>query len=315
VIYLLIWVLFAGAFIVRLPAAETPAALLQLRLQSNNISILYYVFIVVAVFSNARQLTDESQRRQVRWVAFGVLLALVGGSIAILLPIALNLPLQTFLGISGLFSLVLPIAFAIAIVRENLFDIDLVINRTLIYGPLTALLAVLFALTNSAMNFLLSGLAGEKSQITLVINTLVVILAFNPLKDKLQEIVDRRFKAKPNPAKQLETFAALVRAQMTPLDVPRVSRSFLRTIVEGYGASHARLNLNYGDVRRTVSFGINGGAASKQIPLLVGDVEVGTLDLGARRNKREWTAQDSKAISDAGNILAEEILASADTLK
>ncbi len=313
--YLGLWILFAAAFLVGLPAATTPAALLQLRLQSNNVSLLYSLLVILALFTNARQLKDETERRQLRWIAWGISVGLSVGAIATLLPIALSLPLNSFNLLAGLFTLLIPISFAIAIVRENLFDIDLIINRTLIYAPLTALLAILFALTNSLLNFLLSGIAGGNSQISLVVNTAVVVIAFNPLKDKLQEIVDKRFKAKPNPAKQLEAFSAQLRAEMTPLDVPRVTRSFLRTIVEGYDADGAQLDLNYHDLHLTNSFGKNGDAPNQQIPLLIQKEQVGQVNLGARRKERAWEAKDIKAISDAANVLAEEILASTTALK
>lgn len=313
--YLGVWILVAVAFVVGLPAATTPSALLQLRLQSNNVSLLYSLLIILALFTNARRLKDETERRQLRWIAWGISVGLGAGVISILLPIALSLPLNSFSFLGGLFLLVIPISFAIAILRENLFDIDLIINRTLIYAPLTALLAIIFALTNSLLNFLLSDMAGGNSQISLVINTAVVVIAFNPLKDKLQEIVDKRFKAQPHPTKQLEAFSAQLRSQMTPLDVPRVTRSFLRTIVEGYDADGAQFDLNYHDVHLTNSFGENGVTPKQQIPLLFQKEQVGHLNLGARKRARVWEDKDVKVISEAANILVEEILASTTTLK
>lgn len=309
-----LWILFAAAFFVQLPSATSPSALLQLRLQSNNVTVLYGLLIGLSAVTNARTLKNETEQRQIRWIVWGTGVAVGSSVISSLLPVLLSLPIQSFLVLGGLFLLVLPISFAIAILRENLFDIDLIVNRTLIYGPLTALLAVLFALTNSLLDFLLSDIAGGKSQISLVVNTVVVVLAFNPLKDKLQEIVDKRFKAKPHPAKQLAAFSAQVRAQMAPLDVPRVTRSFLRTIVEGYDADGAQLELNHQDLHLTNSFGENGNVPRQQIPLMIQKEQVGQLNLGARRHEREWEAKDIKVISDAANILVEEILAFTTTL-
>lgn len=92
---------------------------------------------------------------------------------------------------------VVPLALLIAILRYRLFDIDLVINRTLVYGPLTAILAGLFAALIRITQYLFVAVTGEKSDIAIVITTLVVTAAFHPVRVRLQKLVDAHFKEVP----------------------------------------------------------------------------------------------------------------------
>ncbi len=92
---------------------------------------------------------------------------------------------------------VIPIALFIAILRYRLFDIDLVINRTLVYGPLTAILAGLFAALIRIVQSLFIAVTGEKSDAAIVITTLVVTAAFQPIRTRLQKVVDAQFKNAP----------------------------------------------------------------------------------------------------------------------
>ena len=92
---------------------------------------------------------------------------------------------------------VVPLALLIAILRYRLFDIDVVINRTLVYGPLTAILAGLFAALIRITQSLFVAVTGEKSDIAIVITTLVVTAAFHPVRMRLQKLVDAYFKEVP----------------------------------------------------------------------------------------------------------------------
>jgi hypothetical protein len=122
-----------------------------------------------------------------------------------------------------LFSVVLlsfggvPIAVGIAILRYRLYDIDVLINRTLVYGSLTAMLVALYFGGVAATQAIFRALTGqeEQPQIAVVASTLVIAALFNPLRRRIQGFIDRRFyRRKYNARKTLEAFSARLRDEI-----------------------------------------------------------------------------------------------------
>ena len=108
----------------------------------------------------------------------------------------------------------------IAVLRYRLFDVDVVINRTLVYGVLTATLALVYfggvAATEAIFRILTS--QEDQPQLAIVISTLVIAALFNPLRHRIQSFIDRRFyRRKYDTAKTLEAFSAKLRDE-TNLD-------------------------------------------------------------------------------------------------
>jgi hypothetical protein len=116
------------------------------------------------------------------------------------------------LSMVGLVSL--PIAVGIAILRYRLYDIDLVINRTLVYGPLTAMLILVYLGGLVSLQYAFRALTGQESQIAIVASTLAIAALFNPLRRRVQSFVDRRFyRRKYDAAKTLTAFNARLREE------------------------------------------------------------------------------------------------------
>jgi hypothetical protein len=128
---------------------------------------------------------------QIRWVA------LVGGIAAPIFAIS-SLPIgpisEAAFGIGTIMFSAMPIAIGIAITRYHLYDIDRLINRTLVYGALTAILAGVFTAGIGLAQRLFVSVTGQKSDVAIVLATLVVATLYAPLRKRLEALVDRRFK-------------------------------------------------------------------------------------------------------------------------
>jgi hypothetical protein len=159
------------------------------------ISFMVFLVIVVSVtWSLAyryRRISSPEQRRQTRWIVFGTTLA-VAGTFAFQLPVDLSLvdgdtPLALLLLRTGFaFSfLLVPLSISVAVLHSHLFDIDVLINRTLVYGSLTAMLIGLYFGGIVVLQRLLVALTGEKSTLAVVASTLVIAALFNPLRRRI----------------------------------------------------------------------------------------------------------------------------------
>jgi hypothetical protein len=158
------------------------------------------------------------ERQQIKWLAFAAL--------AIPVWFLTNAPIAAvshtlFLVIDALVvSAMIPLAAGVAILRYRLYDIDVIINRTLVYGSLTATLVAVYFGGVAATQAIFRALTGqqEQPQLAIVVSTLVIAALFNPLRRRIQSFIDRRFyRKKYDAAKTLEAFSAKLREE-TDLD-------------------------------------------------------------------------------------------------
>jgi hypothetical protein len=151
------------------------------------------------------------ERQQIKWLAYGGAVV-VGGVCVGGLAIPWSVPLSIV--IMSVSLLGLPVFTGIAIVRHRLYDIDLLINRTLVYGALSAMLVAVYVGSVVFLQYVFRTLAGGESQLAIVASTLAIAAAFNPLRRRLQAFVNRRFyRRKYNAAKTLDAFNARLREE------------------------------------------------------------------------------------------------------
>jgi hypothetical protein len=177
------------------------------------------VVCAVALFIRYRR-TNDTEREQIKWLVYACavfLVVYVGGSVG-------GLGGSTSLGgyiwqvFFGLSLVTLPAAIGIAILRYRLYEIDVVINRTLVYGSLTAMLVAAYFGGVVGLQYIFRALTGGESQLAVVASTLAIAALFNPLRRRIQALVDRRFyRRKYDAAKTLEAFSAKLRDE-TDLD-------------------------------------------------------------------------------------------------
>jgi hypothetical protein len=162
------------------------------------------------------------ERQQLKWLAYAAA-TLPVGIILIIIPGAIDTP--PWFEWAGVAFFVaagagIPISMGIAILRYRLYDIDRIINRTLVYGSLTAMLALVYFGGVTATQAIFETLTGQEqqSQLAIVASTLVIAALFNPLRRRIQGFIDRRFyRRKYHAAKILEAFSAKLRDE-TDLD-------------------------------------------------------------------------------------------------
>jgi len=127
-------------------------------------------------------------------------------------------------------------------VRSRLWDIDVLINRTLVYGTLTAILASVSIGLVIALQFLLRGLIGQTSDIAIVASTLAIRALFQPLRKRIQQVIDRRFyRRKYDAARTLAAFSATLRAEV---DLSRLSEDLVAVVQETMQPAHISLWLH-----------------------------------------------------------------------
>ena len=158
------------------------------------------------------------ERQQIKWFASAAPLSLVW--IIVLGQSTRGLP-EAIVALASLLVIPsVPIATGIAILRYRLYDIDILINRTLVYGSLTVMLALLYFGGVSGIQALFGALTGqeEQPQLAIVVSTLIIAALFNPLRRRIQAFIDRRFyRSKYDARMTLESFSAKLRDE-TNLD-------------------------------------------------------------------------------------------------
>jgi hypothetical protein len=214
-------------------------------------TVSYLVFlggVVSLVWSQIyryRRVSSPTQRQQTKWVVFGLTLG-IAGTFPSQLPVDLSLvggdtPLTLlFLKVGFALSLLLiPLTIGVAVLRSHLFEIDVVINRTLVYGSLTAALVALYfgGIVVSQRLFVL--LTGEKSTLAVVASTLLIAALFTPLRRRIQSFIDRRFyRSKYDARKTLEDFSAQLRNET---DMDALSEDLVGVVRETMQPAHVSL--------------------------------------------------------------------------
>ncbi|MGE5333867.1 MAG: hypothetical protein ACM3N4_04140 [Nitrososphaerota archaeon] len=208
----------------------------------------FVVSVVVAQVYRYRRVSTSVQRQQTKWVVFGVGVALTGFlALTFVTPVifptaqALSYSIPSLLAASYGVMLLVPLSLAIAILRHRLYDIDLLINRTLVYGSVTAILFAIYFVSVITVQALIDALTGiqQESPLAIVASTLLTAALFQPLRQRIQQGIDRRFyRRRYDAARTLERMASALRQEV---DLQALSEHLLQVVRDTMQPTHASL--------------------------------------------------------------------------
>jgi len=208
---------------------------------SDNFNLLVLPLTIAALVSLVLRFirAKERQRQQIKWLTYGtaIMAVLIIGSILILNDP--NSPIYTL--IFDFAIMLLPLSIGISILRNQLYDIDRLINRTLVYGILTILLALVYFGLVFGLQALVHLFTGQISQspIVVVASTLAIFVLFQPLRHRIQRIIDRRFyRSKYDAAKIIANFSSTLREEV---DLNTLSEHLVAVVQETMQPAHVSL--------------------------------------------------------------------------
>ena len=207
------------------------------------VQALMYGLIAVGTSSMLLRLRHAGsiQRQQIKWFAYATAVVISG--------VILKNTLFPMLGevwiwwtgfiLTAVGVVTSPAAMGVAILRYRLYNIDVLINRTLVYGSLTAMLVGVYVGSIVVLQGLLRALTGQESQLAVVASTLAIAALFNPLRRRLQSFVDRRFyRSKYDARKTLEAFSIKLRDET---DLDALSDDLVGVVQETMQPAHVSL--------------------------------------------------------------------------
>ena len=206
--------------------------------------MLLSVFSLVLRYRRSRGV----ERQQIKWIAFAA--SFVGFVYLVAMICSFTVPQETWFAAGSPLWLILleytallsftvvPVAVGFAVLRYRLYDIDLIINRTLVYGSLTATLVALYFGGVATTQAIFRALTGQEQQpqLAVVVSTLVIAAVFNPLRRRIQSFIDRCFyRKKYDAAKTLESFSAKLRDET---DLEALNAELLSVVRETMQPEH-----------------------------------------------------------------------------
>lgn len=204
---------------------------------TNLASICELATLAIVQLYRYRSVSTPLQRQQTKWVIFGI-----AASVAV--PVIGSVPLPIFPVLaepgslytvalnmaSTIGPLFIPLSFGFAILRSRLWEIDTLINRALVYSSLSALLALLYFGLIFALQSLMQGFFRQNSTAAIVVSTLAVAALFQPLRQRIQRVIDRHFyRSKYDAARTLAAFSATLRNEV---DLQRLCEQLVAIVEE-----------------------------------------------------------------------------------
>jgi hypothetical protein len=250
-----------------------------------------------ALLSRLRHSTGDV-RQQLKWVAAPAVFA----SFAVFLYGVSGSPIFEYATLAGL--IFVPIGFGIAMRRYRLYDIDRILNRTIVFGGATAILAGVYAAGIALMQRLFILFTGERSDAAVVLTTLLVAAAFNTVTERLQAFVKRSFATSVPGTHGLDAFTQRIEDHLCLTDRDGLLTQLLGETVEALGAVCGAVEIAGASARTPLhAIGHWTGDAHLAAEIRVGDAVVARVLLGPRTNGELYDARSRARLMRAVELV------------
>jgi hypothetical protein len=194
-------------------------------------------FVFAQIYRYVRS-SSAVERQQTKWFVYGATVGILG-FLGLILGVNLSSPngqfpsaISELIGTTAVYSflVLIPLSVMMAILRSHLWDIDIIIRRTLVYGALTALLALFYFGTVLVLQEILRAVTGQTSDLAIIASTLAIAALFNPLRRRIQQVIDRHFYRRKYDAQQvLAHFATTAHDQV---EIAKLTEELLSVVSE-----------------------------------------------------------------------------------
>jgi hypothetical protein len=220
---------------------------------SKAIEAFMYGLVVVGASSMLARLRHAGtiERQQIKWFAYATVLVISGVILKNVVYPVVGVKWVWWVGLilTAVGVVSSPVAMGIAIFRYRLYEIDILINRTLVYAPLTALLVVLYFVVIVVLQSVFVALTGEQSTLAVVASTLLIAALFTPLRRRIQSFIDRRFyRRKYDARKTLEDFSARLREET---NLEALNKELVGVVSETMRPAHVSLWLQPSAIQKS----------------------------------------------------------------
>lgn len=272
--------------------------------------LLAILSAIVAQVLRYRRHSTPTERQQTKWVVLGTTTALTGLLVSYLI-FGLSPSLQqsviaevTLSFVLSVLICLIPISIAIAMLRARLWDIDLILNRALVYGTVTAVLTGLLAVSADLAKRFFVAVSGA-SDLAPIFATLIVVAAFEPIRKRAQLFADRHVKYATGTlgafGDELNTFVRLN-------DADALAQRFLQEAIKTFGAGSGAVYLGNGTQMRLVSsVGAWNGNAALAVPMEYAGITAGLIALGVRTNGEHYDEAQRENLKQMAALVAHAI--------
>lgn len=270
------------------------------------VMLLAYLFAVLSMVDRFRHARGD-RRLQLEWFAYAGLLVIgfeIGGGVALIMGWQLGSDIDVAIHLAPF---ALPLAIAIAILHRHLYDIDVLINRTLVYGALTAILAATYTAGITLLQRLFVTVSGQRSDAVYVLTAFAIVIGFTPVKNWLQGWVDAHV-GRQGSAAAMDAFSSEVASIVSVIDAGMVARRLVDQSASAFGAAGAAIYLRSAGPSPAYARGSLDGDGCVEIPLPARGRTLGRLVVGRRPGGATYTVRDREALQRSADSVAQALL-------
>ena len=244
------------------------------------------------------------ERQQLKWFAYAATLAAAAVVATIVLRADLDPSADAQLIVIAYWLALgaLPVAIGIAVLRHRLYDIDVLISRTFVYGSLLALAAGVYSASIRLFQYFFVLATGNKSDFAFVISTLILGTVFLPARKRLEQVADRWFNRRE---RKLDLFAEQVElvAGISVIDPAALARRLLKETLNALGSSAGEVRLRSSGGDTIVAAQGKIASVELKVPIATPIAELGTIALGARATGAAYTSAEIASLTHAAHAV------------